>query len=110
MLLGMRIICNYIDDVYEVAEMLKNYKDLKVVMEKDYIKNPKPNRKLRKALKEADDIASGKKKVKSYGKNCKNFESESAGDTPVYGPEDGRTEGDELCDPEVDGRHRYLPR
>ena len=43
MLLGMRIICNYIDDVYEVAEMLKNYKDLKVVMEKDYIKNPKPN-------------------------------------------------------------------
>ena len=43
MLLGMRIICNYIDDVYEVAEMLKNYKDLTVVMEKDYIKNPKPN-------------------------------------------------------------------
>lgn len=43
MQLGMRIICNYIDDVYEVAEMLKHYKDLKVVTEKDYIKNPKPN-------------------------------------------------------------------
>ena len=43
MLLGMRIICNYIDDVYEVAEMLKSYKDLKVIKEKDYIKNPKPN-------------------------------------------------------------------
>lgn len=43
MLLGIRIICNYIDDVYKVAEMLKNYKDLTVVMEKDYIKNPKPN-------------------------------------------------------------------
>ena len=40
---GMRIICSYIDDVYEVAEMLKKYKDLKVVKEKDYIKNPKPN-------------------------------------------------------------------
>ncbi|MBR2290534.1 MAG: GTP pyrophosphokinase family protein [Clostridia bacterium] len=40
---GMRIICNYIDDVYEVAEMLKHYKDLRVVKEKDYIKNPKPN-------------------------------------------------------------------
>ncbi|MBR1540226.1 MAG: GTP pyrophosphokinase family protein [Clostridia bacterium] len=40
---GMRIICNYIDDVYEVAEMLKHYQDLKVVKEKDYIKNPKPN-------------------------------------------------------------------
>lgn len=43
MLLGMRIICNYIDDVYKVAEMLKGYKDLKVIREKDYIKNPKPN-------------------------------------------------------------------
>lgn len=40
---GMRIICNYIDDVYEVAEMLKHYQDLNVIMEKDYIKNPKPN-------------------------------------------------------------------
>ena len=40
---GMRIICNYIDDVYEVAEMLKHYQDLKVVKEKDYIKNPKQN-------------------------------------------------------------------
>ena len=39
----MRIICNYIDDVYKVAEMLKGYKDLKVIREKDYIKNPKPN-------------------------------------------------------------------
>ena len=40
---GIRIICAYIDDVYIVAEMLKKYKDLKVVKEKDYIKNPKPN-------------------------------------------------------------------
>ena len=39
----MRIICNYIDDVYEVANMLKNFRDLKVIREKDYIKNPKPN-------------------------------------------------------------------
>ena len=40
---GMRIICAYIDDVYSVAEMLKKYSDLKVIKEKDYIKNPKPN-------------------------------------------------------------------
>lgn len=40
---GMRIICAYIDDVYTVVEMLKKYRDLKVVKEKDYIKNPKPN-------------------------------------------------------------------
>ena len=40
---GVRIICSYIDDVYLVAEMLKKYKDLKVVKEKDYIKHPKSN-------------------------------------------------------------------
>lgn len=40
---GIRIICAYIDDVYAVVEMLKKYKDLKVLKEKDYIKNPKPN-------------------------------------------------------------------
>lgn len=40
---GIRIICSYIDDVYTVAQMLKQYKDLKLVKEKDYIKNPKPN-------------------------------------------------------------------
>lgn len=40
---GVRIICAYIDDVYAVAEMLKKYNDLKVIKEKDYIKNPKPN-------------------------------------------------------------------
>ena len=40
---GIRIVCAYIDDVYAVAEMLKNYKDLKVIREKDYIKNPKAN-------------------------------------------------------------------
>ena len=40
---GIRIICAYIDDVYEVANMLKKYKELEVIEEKDYIKNPKPN-------------------------------------------------------------------
>lgn len=40
---GIRIICPYIDDVYKVADMLKKYYDLRVVKEKDYIKNPKEN-------------------------------------------------------------------
>ena len=30
------------------------------------VKNPKPTRQLKKALKEAEDIISGKKKTKSY--------------------------------------------
>lgn len=40
---GIRIICSYIDDVYMVVDMLKKCKDMTVIKEKDYIKNPKPN-------------------------------------------------------------------
>ena len=40
---GIRIICEYIDDVYSVVKMLKKFKDLKILQEKDYIKNPKEN-------------------------------------------------------------------
>ena len=40
---GIRIICAYIDDVYTVVKMLKKFKDLKILKEKDYIKNPKSN-------------------------------------------------------------------
>ena len=40
---GIRIICAYIDDVYHVADILKQYNEIKVIKEKDYIKNPKPN-------------------------------------------------------------------
>ncbi|HOA64059.1 MAG TPA: GTP pyrophosphokinase family protein [Bacilli bacterium] len=38
---GVRITCKYMQDVYEVAEMIKNRKDLEVVEVRDYIKNPK---------------------------------------------------------------------
>ena len=40
---GIRVICPYIDDIYTVAESIRRQGDLKVVMEKDYIKNPKAN-------------------------------------------------------------------
>ena len=38
---GARIICTYVDDVYEVARILSAQKDIKVLEVKDYIKNPK---------------------------------------------------------------------
>ncbi len=38
---GVRIICPYITDVYTVAEILSNQKDIRVMQIKDYIKNPK---------------------------------------------------------------------
>ena len=40
---GVRIICQYIDDIYTVAEMLGRQDDINILTVKDYIKNPKPN-------------------------------------------------------------------
>ena len=40
---GMRVICNYKNDVYTIAEVLKRQLDVSVLEEKDYIKNPKEN-------------------------------------------------------------------
>ena len=40
---GIRVICPYIEDIYEVAEWLHRQDDLRILIEKDYIKNPKPN-------------------------------------------------------------------
>lgn len=38
---GVRITCKYIQDVYEVAEMLKTRKDIEIKEVRDYIENPK---------------------------------------------------------------------
>ena len=40
---GIRIVCTFVDDVYDVVEMIKKYDDIEVIKEKDYIKNPKEN-------------------------------------------------------------------
>ena len=40
---GIRVICSFVDDIYEVADMLVRQDDITVVAIKDYIKNPKPN-------------------------------------------------------------------
>lgn len=40
---GIRVICSFIDDIYEVARMLARQDDIKVLTVKDYIKNPKDN-------------------------------------------------------------------
>ena len=40
---GIRVICSFIDDIYEVAQMLVNQDDVNLVEVKDYIKNPKEN-------------------------------------------------------------------
>ena len=40
---GIRITCSFISDIYEISNMLRKQKDIKVIECKDYIKNPKPN-------------------------------------------------------------------
>ena len=40
---GIRVICSFIDDIYEVANMLVSQDDITLVSVRDYIKNPKPN-------------------------------------------------------------------
>lgn len=40
---GVRVICNYIDDIYTVADLLIAQDDVKLVKCKDYIRQPKPN-------------------------------------------------------------------
>ena len=40
---GIRVVCPFISDIYDVAHMLMSQDDVEVMEVKDYIKNPKPN-------------------------------------------------------------------
>ncbi|MDE7398467.1 MAG: GTP pyrophosphokinase family protein [Oscillospiraceae bacterium] len=40
---GVRVICNYIDDIYTVADLLTAQDDVTLLKRKDYISSPKPN-------------------------------------------------------------------
>ena len=40
---GIRVVCNFIDDVYAIADMLMEQNDIRLITKKDYIQNPKPN-------------------------------------------------------------------
>lgn len=40
---GVRVICAFVDDIYEVADMFLRQDDITLIEVKDYIKNPKPN-------------------------------------------------------------------
>ncbi len=40
---GVRIICGFVKDVYDLVELIRSLDDLEIIEEKDYISNPKPN-------------------------------------------------------------------
>ncbi|MDO4865660.1 MAG: GTP pyrophosphokinase family protein [Clostridia bacterium] len=40
---GVRVVCRYVDDIYRIADLLLSQDDVSLIMEKNYIKNPKAN-------------------------------------------------------------------
>ncbi len=40
---GIRVICSFIEDIYTLSDMLAKQDDVKILMVKDYIRNPKKN-------------------------------------------------------------------
>ncbi|AQS58634.1 GTP pyrophosphokinase [Desulforamulus ferrireducens] len=40
---GVRVVCSFTTDIYEVLEMICSQDDVEVLEIKDYVKNPKPN-------------------------------------------------------------------
>lgn len=40
---GIRIICSFTSDIYQIARMISQQSDVTVLYVKDYIQNPKPN-------------------------------------------------------------------
>ena len=40
---GIRVICSFTSDIYQIAEMISSQSDINVISVKDYIVNPKPS-------------------------------------------------------------------
>ncbi|SEQ44674.1 ppGpp synthetase catalytic domain-containing protein (RelA/SpoT-type nucleotidyltranferase) [Lachnospiraceae bacterium NE2001] len=41
--IGIRVICSFVDDVFNIVEYIKSFDDCEIVVEKDYITHAKPN-------------------------------------------------------------------
>ena len=40
---GVRVICSFIDDIYEIEKLFLVQEDIELINRKDYIENPKPS-------------------------------------------------------------------
>lgn len=40
---GIRVVCNFIDDIYTCIDLIQDWDDVVIVKQKDYITNAKPN-------------------------------------------------------------------
>lgn len=63
---GIRVICSFPEDIYAIAEMLIKQDDIKLISQKDYIANPKPNgyRSLHLIVEIPIFLSKGKKPMK----------------------------------------------
>ena len=61
---GVRIMCQFVEDIYEVANILKNRQDFKVLLIRDYLQNRKPSgyRSYHMVLEYPVQLASGEVK------------------------------------------------
>lgn len=39
---GLRIMCQFVEDIHQVVDIIRKRKDMKVIQERDYITNKKP--------------------------------------------------------------------
>ena len=62
---GIRVICDFIDNIYKLEKLLTDQTDITVLKRKDYIRNPKPNgyRSLHLIVSVPVFLASGKRDV-----------------------------------------------
>ena len=74
---GIRVICYFLDDIYDVARWLSSQDDIRLLQVKDYIKNPKPNGSRASAQLQ-------KRRTPQRGDRC-GIEGMRGGDLP-YGP------------------------
>ncbi|MBQ8375247.1 MAG: GTP pyrophosphokinase family protein [Clostridia bacterium] len=40
---GVRVVCGYVEDIYNIADLFLNQEGVVLLQKKDYIQNPKPN-------------------------------------------------------------------
>ncbi len=64
---GVRVICNYIEDIYSIADLLTGQRDIELLRKRDYIMYPKENgyRSLHLLIKVPVFLSSGVQLVKA---------------------------------------------
>ncbi len=62
---GLRIMCQFVEDIHQVVEIIRNRKDMKVLQERDYITNKKASgyRSYHLVIEYPVQLISGEKKI-----------------------------------------------